>query len=199
MHFMAEVRLPCEECGGKRFKKSVLDVTCRGKDVFALLNTTIDDAYELFGDNPTLKRKFGILREVGLGYLHVGQSSTTLSGGESQRLKIAATLDDRSSENLLYIFDEPTTGLHLDDVKKLIRVVQDLVDCGHSVIMIEHHLDMIAQADWVIDVGPAGGVHGGSIIAQGPPDALVLDPKSTTGIMLQRAGYQFPARELYRI
>ncbi len=198
MHFMAEVKLPCEECSGKRFKKSVLDVTCRGKDVFGLLNTTIDDAYELFLDNPVLKRKFGILREVGLGYLHVGQSSTTLSGGESQRLKIAATLDDRSSENLLYIFDEPTTGLHLDDVKKLLRVIQDLVDCGHSVVMIEHHLDMIAQADWVIDIGPGGGEHGGSIIAQGPPDALALDPRSTTGQMLQRAGYQFPARELVR-
>ncbi len=198
MHFMAEVRLPCEECNGKRFKKSVLDITYRGKDVFGLLNTTIDEAYELFLDNPTLKRKFGILREVGLGYLQVGQSSTTLSGGESQRLKIAATLDDRTSENLLYLFDEPTTGLHLDDVKKLLGVIQDLVDGGHSVIMIEHHLDMIAQADWVIDLGPTGGTQGGHMIAQGPPDALVLDPKSITGRMLQRAGYQFPERELYR-
>jgi excinuclease ABC subunit A len=198
MHFMAEVRLPCEECGGKRFKKSVLDITYKSKDVFALLNTTIDEAYELFLDNAVLKRKFGILREVGLGYLQVGQSSTTLSGGESQRLKIAATLDDRSSDNLLYFFDEPTTGLHLDDVKRLLGVIQDLVDGGHSVIMIEHHLDMIAQADWVIDIGPGGGVHGGQIVAQGPPDALVLDPKSLTGRMLQRAGYTFPERELYR-
>ncbi|MFN7686050.1 MAG: excinuclease ABC subunit UvrA [Oligoflexia bacterium] len=198
MHFMAEVRLPCEECGGKRFKKSVLDISYRGKDVNGLLHTTIDEAYELFMDNATLRRKLGILREVGLGYLQLGQSSTTLSGGESQRLKIAATLDDRSSENLLYLFDEPTTGLHLDDVKRLLAVIQDLVDAGHSVIMIEHHLDMIAQADWVIDLGPGGGVHGGTIIAQGPPDALILDPKSITGQMLQRAGYQFPERELYR-
>jgi excinuclease ABC subunit A len=198
MHFMAEVKLPCEECGGKRFKKSVLDVTYRGKDVFQLLQTTIDDAYELFHDNPTLRRKLGILREVGLGYLQVGQSSTTLSGGESQRLKIAATLDDRTSENLLYIFDEPTTGLHLDDVKKLLHVIQDLVDAGHSVVMIEHHLDMIAQADWILDLGPGGGTTGGSLIAQGPPDQLVNDPESITGKMLREAGYTFPPRELVR-
>ncbi|MBU6374670.1 MAG: excinuclease ABC subunit UvrA, partial [Bdellovibrionales bacterium] len=198
MHFMAEVRIPCEECNGKRFKKSILDVTYRGKDIFQLLQTTIDQAYELFQDNPTMRRKLGILREVGLGYLQVGQSSTTLSGGESQRLKIAATLDDRTSENLLYIFDEPSTGLHLDDVKKLLRVVQDLVDAGHSVVMIEHHLDMIAQADWIIDLGPGGGAAGGGLIAQGPPDQLINNPESITGKMLQEAGYQFPARELVR-
>ena len=122
MHFMAEVKLPCEECDGKRFKKNVLDVAYRGKNVFQLLNTTIDDAYELFRDNPVLLRKFGILRDVGLGYLQVGQSGTTLSGGESQRLKIAAALDDKTAENLLYIFDEPTTGLHFEDVKKLLGV-----------------------------------------------------------------------------
>ncbi|NDD91735.1 excinuclease ABC subunit A [bacterium] len=198
MHFMAEVRIPCEECNGKRFKRTILDVTYRGKDVHQLLHTTIDQAYELFQDNPTLRRKLGILRDVGLGYLHVGQSSTTLSGGESQRLKIAATLDDRSSENLLYIFDEPSTGLHLDDVKKLLRVIQDLVDGGHSVVMIEHHLDMIAQADWIIDLGPGGGSAGGQLIAQGPPDQLIHQPDSMTGQMLQQAGYTFPQRELVR-
>ncbi len=190
MHFMAEVKLPCEECNGRRFKKSVLDVTYRGKDVFGLLSTTIDEAYELFRDNPTLSRKFGILRDVGLGYLQVGQSGTSLSGGESQRLKIAATLDDRSNENLLYVFDEPTTGLHLDDVKKLLGVVQDLIDSRQSVIMIEHHLDVIAQADWIIDLGPGGGKRGGDLIAAGRPDQLLLDPKSVTGETLKKGGYE---------
>jgi excinuclease ABC subunit A len=190
MHFMAEMQLPCEECGGKRFKKSVLDVTYRGKDVFQLLSTTIDEAYELFRDNPTLSRKFGILRDVGLGYLQVGQSGTTLSGGESQRLKIASTLDDRHGENLLYVFDEPTTGLHLDDVRRLLGVIQDLVDSRHSVIMIEHHLDVIAQADWIIDLGPGGGKRGGDLIAAGRPDQILGDPKSITGVTLQKGGYE---------
>ncbi len=191
MHFMAEVRLPCEECEGKRFKKNVLDITYRGKDISQLLHTTIDEAYELFRDNPILIRKFGILRDVGLGYLQIGQSGATLSGGESQRLKIAAVLDDRSSENLLYIFDEPTTGLHLEDVKKLLGVVQDLVDSRHSVIMIEHHMDVIAQADWVIDLGPGGGTNGGEIIAAGPPHALVESTDSITGTILAQNGYRF--------
>src|SRR5471030_1440554 len=152
MHFMAEVKLPCEECDGRRFKKNVLDVAYRGKNVDQLLHTTIDDAYEIFRDNPLLLKKLGILRDVGLGYLQVGQSATTLSGGESQRLKIAAALDDKSASNLLYIFDEPTTGLHMEDVKKLLAVIQDLVDSRHSVVMIEHDMDVIAQADWIIDL-----------------------------------------------
>ena len=185
MHFMAEVKLPCEECNGKRFKKTILDVQYRGKNVYEILQSTIDEAFELFRDQPTLNRKLGILREVGLGYLRLGQSATTLSGGESQRLKIAATLDDRSAENLLYIFDEPTTGLHLEDVRKLMRVIQDLVEAKHSVIMIEHHLDVIAQADWVIDLGPGGGKHGGDLIAEGRPEDLAKNPQSITGAMLK--------------
>jgi excinuclease ABC subunit A len=194
MHFMAEVKLPCEECDGKRFKKNVLDVTYRGRNVYQLLNTTIDDAYELFRDNPILVRKFGLLRDVGLGYVQVGQSATTLSGGESQRLKIAAALDDKSAENLLYIFDEPTTGLHFDDIKKLLTVVHDLIDAKNSVIMIEHHLDVIAQADWIIDLGPGGGVNGGALIAAGPPDELADDGKSVTGVMIKAQNYRFPPR-----
>jgi excinuclease ABC subunit A len=195
MHFMAEVKLPCEECDGRRFKKNVLDVTYRGKNVYQLLNTTIDDAYELFRDNPVLVRKLGLLRDVGLGYLHVGQSATTLSGGESQRLKIAAALDDKTAENLLYIFDEPTTGLHFDDIKKLLSVVHDLIDAKNSVIMIEHHLDVIAQADWVIDMGPGGGINGGQLIASAPPDLLAQNSKSITGKMIQAQNYNFPVRE----
>jgi excinuclease ABC subunit A len=194
MHFMAEVSLPCDECNGKRFKKNVLDITYRGKNVHQLLHTTIDDAYEIFRDNPLLSKKLGILRDVGLGYLQVGQSATTLSGGESQRLKIAATLDDRTASNLLYIFDEPTTGLHLEDVKKLMSVIQDLVDAKHSVIMIEHHLDVIAQADWIIDLGPGGGTDGGGLIAEGTPGRLADNPKSITGTMLRAQGYKFETR-----
>lgn len=190
MHFMAEVKLPCEECEGKRFKKSILDVTYHGKNVDQILHTTIDEAFELFRDNPVLVRKFGILREVGLGYLQVGQSGTTLSGGESQRLKIAAALDDRDAQNQLYIFDEPTTGLHLEDIRKLLTVMQDLVDSGHSVIMIEHHLDVIAQADWVIDLGPGGGTQGGHLVAAGTPGELMDRETSVTGKLLREKGYQ---------
>jgi excinuclease ABC subunit A len=198
MHFMAEVSLPCEECEGRRFKKTVLEVTYRNKNVHQLLNTTIDETYELFRDNPVLLRKLGILRDVGLGYLLLGQSATTLSGGESQRLKIASTLDDRSQENLLYIFDEPTTGLHLEDVKKLLTVVHDLIDARHSVIMIEHHMDVIAQADWVIDLGPGGGDQGGALVASSPPDRLPENEASATGKMLLAQGYRFPERERER-
>ena len=194
MHFMAEIHLPCEECGGKRFKKTVLDVAYRGKNISQLLETSIDEAYEIFGDHPILLRKLGILRDVGLGYLRIGQSANTLSGGESQRLKIAATLDERPPGNLLYIFDEPTTGLHLEDIKKLMQVIQGLVDDRNSVVLIEHQLDVVAQADWVIDLGPGGGDEGGSVIAVGPPDAIVLDPKSVTGVMLKKTGYSFKSR-----
>jgi excinuclease ABC subunit A len=185
MHFMAEIKLPCEECEGKRFKKSVLDIHYKNRNIYQLLQSTIDDAFELFRDQPLLTRKLGYLREVGLGYLQLGQSATTLSGGESQRLKIAATLEERSGDRLLYIFDEPTTGLHLEDVRKLMRVLHDLVADRHSVLMIEHHLDVIAQADWVVDLGPGGGSRGGKIIATGHPSDLAQNPESITGRYLR--------------
>jgi len=185
MHFMAEIRIPCEECEGRRFKKPILDIAYRGRNIHQLLHTTIDDAYELFRDNPILSKKLGTLRDVGLGYLQLGQSATTLSGGESQRLKIAASLNDRTAENLLYIFDEPTTGLHLEDIRRLLNVIQDLVDARNSVIMIEHHLDVIAQADWILDLGPGGGEQGGQIVASGTPQRLVAHPDSITGRMIR--------------
>lgn len=189
LHFMAEVKLPCEECEGKRFKRAVLEIKVRGKSVFELLETTIDEAYELFRDHPVLSRKLGILREVGLGYLQLGQSGAVLSGGESQRLKIAAALDERRGEHLLYVFDEPTTGLHPEDVKKLMEVIQDLVDARHSVILIEHNLDVIAQSDWVIDLGPGGGEEGGEVVGEGPPSALGSFPRSKTWEALEKQGY----------
>jgi excinuclease ABC subunit A len=185
MHFMAEVKIPCEECEGKRFKKNVLEVTFRGKNVDQILQTTVDEACELFFDQPNLMKKLRILKDVGLGYLQLGQSGTTLSGGESQRLKIAATLDDKTAQNLLYIFDEPTTGLHLEDVKKLMTVFHDLVESKHSVVMIEHHLDVIAQADWIIDLGPGGGIHGGELMGEGSPEKLMAQTRSITGKMLR--------------
>ncbi|MCM0605859.1 MAG: excinuclease ABC subunit UvrA [Xanthomonadaceae bacterium] len=194
MHFMADIKLPCDECGGKRFKKAILDVMYQGKNISDLLHTTIDEAFDLFRSNTVLHRKFSILREVGLGYLMVGQSAPTLSGGESQRLKIAAALDERQGDNLLYLFDEPTTGLHSEDVKKLMSVVRELVERGHSVIMIEHNLDMISASDHVIDLGPEGGENGGYVSATGAPDQLMELEKSITGKMLERAGYVFPAR-----
>ena len=194
MHFMADIKLPCDECGGKRFKKSILDITYQGKNISDLLETTIDEAFDLFRSNPVLHRKFSILREVGLGYLMVGQSATTLSGGESQRLKIAHALDEKRADHLLYLFDEPTTGLHAEDVKKLMQVIRELIERGHSVIMIEHNLDMIAAADHVIDLGPDGGDAGGYVMAVGAPDQLMDDKKSITGKMLGRAGYEFPPR-----
>ncbi|MEK6706759.1 MAG: excinuclease ABC subunit UvrA [Bdellovibrionota bacterium] len=199
MFFMAEVKLPCEECDGKRFKRSILDISHKGKNVHQLLHTTIDEAFDLFRENSILTRKLGVLRRVGLGYLQLGQSVSTLSGGESQRLKIAAMLDERDEGNLLYLFDEPTTGLHLEDIKKFLLVIHELVDAHNSVLMIEHHLDVIAQADWVIDLGPGGGDQGGHITASCPPALLPDMPDSVTGAILKKANYRLaPLPENHR-
>lgn len=199
MHFMAEMKLPCEECDGMRFRKNILEITCRGKNIFQILQTTIDEAFEIFRDNPILVRKLGILRNVGLGYLQLGQSSTTLSGGESQRLKIASALDQEQKQNILYLFDEPTTGLHSEDIKKLLGVMQDLIETNHSIIMIEHNLDVIAQADWAIELGPQGGEKGGELVAQCPPQKLLEIPESATGQMLKAQGYEFPHLDMRRM
>ncbi|MBI3534211.1 MAG: excinuclease ABC subunit UvrA [Deltaproteobacteria bacterium] len=184
MHFMAEIKLPCEECDGKRFQKNILEITCRGKNIHELLQTTVNEAFDIFRDNPILQRKLNILRSVGLGYLQLGQSSTTLSGGEAQRLKIARALDQEERKNLLYIFDEPTTGLHSEDIKKLLLVIQDLIERKNSILMIEHNLDVIAQADWVIDLGPSGGDTGGELLASCHPKELLEAKASITGEML---------------
>jgi len=186
MHFMADLRLPCEECGGKKFKREVLTVEFKGKNVDELLHTTVEECQALFKDYPAISSKLKVLQEVGLGYLELGQSGTTLSGGESQRLKVASVINDRSSTNVLYIFDEPTTGLHIDDTKRLLGVLQDLVDRQNTVIVIEHNLDLIAQADWVVDLGPGGGEHGGRVVATGAPEDLVLNEESLTGKYLKK-------------
>ncbi len=191
MHFMAEVKLTCEDCEGKRFIKPVLDVTFKNKSAADLLQTTIEEAFHLFHEYPELRRKFQILREVGLGYLQLGQPGPTLSGGEAQRLKIAHALANEDQNHQsgrthdLFILDEPTTGLHQDDVMKLMEVLHRIVDRGKSVILIEHNLDVIANSDYVIDLGHDGGANGGYLVASGSPEELKSHPDSKTGMALK--------------
>ena len=185
MHFMADLKIPCEECDGKRFKKKILEVEHKGKNIHQVLHSTIDECFELFRENTAITSKLQLLRSVGLGYLELGQSSTTLSGGESQRLKIASVLQDRSGSNVLYVFDEPTTGLHVEDVKKLLGVMHDLVDQGNTIVVIEHNLELISHADWVIDMGPGGGSEGGRLVAAGTPEDLISNSESLTGRFLK--------------
>ncbi len=186
MHFMADVQIPCDECEGRKFKKTVLEVEFKKKNVFQLLGTTIEECIDLFREYPAVSSKLQTLKRVGLGYLQLGQSSTTLSGGESQRLKIASVLEGKMNSNVLYIFDEPTTGLHVDDVRKLIRVLHELVDQRNTVLVIEHNLDVIAQADWVVDLGPGGGETGGQIVGCGTPEELINIESSLTGKHLRK-------------
>lgn len=182
MHFMAEMRLVCDECEGKRFKKHVLEVRYKDKNIDDILHTTVKEAKALFAESKIIVEKCSLLEDVGLGYLQLGQSVSSLSGGECQRLKIASTLDEQNAKasHSLYIFDEPTTGLHIHDVKRLMDVFHQLVDKGHTVLFIEHNMDLAAQADWVIDVGPGGGVRGGEIVAEGTPEAVAKTKRSAT-------------------
>ena len=184
MQFMADVHLTCEACGGKRFKKEVLEVTFGGKNIDELLNTTIDEAVAFFATNaqPKIAAKLKPLQDVGLGYVTLGQSSSTLSGGEAQRIKLASFLSKSDSkEKVLFIFDEPTTGLHFHDIRKLLQSLQALIEKGHSVVVIEHNVEMIKSADYVIDLGQGGGDRGGEVIAQGTPEEIAKNKKSYTG------------------
>ncbi|MER3446598.1 MAG: excinuclease ABC subunit A [Candidatus Dadabacteria bacterium] len=184
MHFLADIFVTCEECHGRRFKKEVLDVRYKGKNVAEILNLTIDEGIWFFSDVLTLIRKLKILQDVGLGYLRLGQPAPTLSGGEAQRIKIARELGRKDGKNILYILDEPTVGLHIEDIKKLLRVLNRLVDAGNTVIVVEHNLDVIKSADYIIDLGPEGGERGGYIIAQGTPEEVAKIKESYTGIYL---------------
>jgi excinuclease ABC subunit A len=185
MVFLADVFVPCEICDGRRFKREVLDVKVEGRSIHQVLQLTVDEALTRFHRQPHLARALWHLQQVGLGYLRLGQPATTLSGGEAQRLKIARELAQagasRKGGRKLYILDEPTTGLHLDDVRTLCRVLDRLVDAGHTVLVIEHHLDVIKRADWVIDLGPGGGAAGGRVVAQGTPEDVAKNPASVTG------------------
>jgi excinuclease ABC subunit A len=183
MVFMADVFVPCEICGGARFKPDVLEVRYKGRNVHDVLEMTIDQAIRFFIHEDRLGQALWHLQQVGLGYLRLGQPAPTLSGGEAQRIKVARelALGARRGGKKLYVLDEPTTGLHMDDIRKLLRVLDDLVDAGHTVVLIEHNLDVIKTADWLIDLGPGAGPDGGLVVAMGTPEEVAQVPESVTG------------------
>ncbi len=188
MQFMADVHLTCETCNGKRFKKEVLEVTFKDKSIDDVLNLTIDDAIAFFEKHEQTKihTKLQPLQDVGLGYVTLGQSSSTLSGGEAQRIKLASFLGKGSkSDNALFIFDEPTTGLHFHDIQKLLKSFNALIDKGHSILVVEHNLELIKCADHIIDLGPEGGENGGYLVASGTPEEIVANKESITGKYLK--------------
>src|SRR5213075_221428 len=184
MHFLPDVYVTCDVCKGKRYNRETLDVTFKGKSIADVLDMTVDEAAEFFRAMPRIRQVLETLQRVGLGYIHVGQQATTLSGGEAQRVKLAKELSKRATGRTLYILDEPTTGLHLHDVAKLLDVLHELVAQGNTVVVIEHNLEVIKTADWVIDLGPEGGDGGGEIVAWGPPEDIVKAPRSYTGKFL---------------
>ena len=181
MHFLPDVYVPCEVCGGKRYNRETLEVKYKGKSIYDVLNMTVEDALKFFENVPSITRKIQTLYDVGLGYIRLGQPSTELSGGEAQRIKLAAELSKRGTGKTIYILDEPTTGLHFADVHKLIDILRRLSDGGNTVVVIEHNLDVIKTADYIIDIGPEGGDKGGTVIAQGTPEEVANNPVSYTG------------------
>ena len=186
MHFLSDVYVPCEVCHGKRYNKETLEVKYKGKTISDVLDMTVEEALEFFKNLPKIKNKIQTLYDVGLGYIKLGQPSTTLSGGEAQRVKLATELSKKATGKTLYILDEPTTGLHIADVHKLVEILQRLVDTGNSIIVIEHNLDLIKTADHIIDLGPEGGDKGGQIIAVGSPEQIVRNEQSYTGKFLKK-------------
>jgi excinuclease ABC subunit A len=188
MHFMADIFVPCEVCGGRRYNRETLEVRYRSKNIADVLDMTVDEALHFFEHHPRLMPKLQTLFDVGLGYMRLGQSSTTLSGGEAQRVKLATELSRRATGKTIILLDEPTTGLHMDDVGRLIKVLQQLTDAGNSVLVIEHNLDILKTADYIIDLGPEGGDAGGFIVAQGTPEQIVQVDESYTGQYLRKAG-----------
>jgi excinuclease ABC subunit A len=186
MQFLADVEITCEDCGGKRFKNSVLEVHYKSKNIAEVLDLTVHEALDFFAGKPGLNRKLRVLNEIGLGYLRLGQSATSLSGGEAQRIKLAAFISRSTARNTLYVFDEPTTGLHFDDIRKLLAAFDKLIVAGNSLLVIEHNLEVIKTADWVIDLGPEGGDAGGQIVFEGTPEDLAQCADSHTGRVLRR-------------
>lgn len=188
MHFLPDVYVPCEVCQGKRYNRETLQVTYRGKNVYDVLDMTVDEALDFFENIPGIKRKLQTLHDVGLGYIRLGQPATTLSGGEAQRVKLSSELQRRQTGRTFYILDEPTTGLHFEDVRQLLEVLQRLVDAGNTVLVIEHNLDVIKCADRIVDMGPEGGDRGGSVVASGTPEQVAVCPESHTGRFLRQMG-----------
>jgi excinuclease ABC subunit A len=186
MHFLPDVYVPCEVCEGKRYNRETLEVKYKGKSIYDVLDMTVEDAVEFFENVPTIRRKIETLNEVGLSYIKLGQPSTELSGGEAQRIKLATELSKRSTGKTIYILDEPTTGLHFADVHKLVEILHRLAEGGNSVIVIEHNLDVIKTADYIIDMGPEGGARGGTVIAQGTPEEIAKNEKSYTGMYVKK-------------
>ena len=185
MNFLPDVYVPCEVCKGKRYSRETLEVKYKGKNISDVLDMTVEEALDFFSNIPKIKQKIQTLYDVGLGYIKLGQPSTTLSGGEAQRIKLATELSKRATGKTLYILDEPTTGLHIADVHKLIEILQRLVDTGNSVLVIEHNLDLIKTADHIIDLGPESGEKGGEVIAVGTPEQIAKNEKSYTGKFLK--------------
>ena len=184
MHFLPDIYVPCEVCKGKRYNKETLEVKYKGKTIADVLDMTVEEALEFFKNIPRIKQKIQTLHDVGLGYIKLGQPSTTLSGGEAQRVKLATELSKKPTGKTLYILDEPTTGLHIADVHKLVEILQRLVDTGNSIIVIEHNLDLINTSDYIIDLGPEGGDKGGKIVAVGTPEQIARNEQSYTGQFL---------------
>ena len=181
MHFLPDVYVPCEVCQGKRYNRETLEVKYKGKSIYDVLNMTVEEALEFFQNVPSIARKIQTLYDVGLSYIRLGQPSTELSGGEAQRIKLATELSKRSTGKTIYILDEPTTGLHFADVHKLIEILRRVSDGGNTVVVIEHNLDVIKTADYIIDMGPEGGDGGGTVVAQGTPEEIAKVPESYTG------------------
>jgi excinuclease ABC subunit A len=186
MHFLPDVYVPCDVCKGKRYSKETLEVKYKGKSISDVLNMTVEEGLEFFKNISNVRDKLQTLMDVGLGYIKLGQSSTTLSGGEAQRIKLATELAKKSTGKTLYILDEPTTGLHMADVQRLIDIINRLVDSGNTAVIIEHNLDIIKCADNIIDLGPEGGKYGGEIVATGTPEEVAKNPKSYTGMFLKK-------------
>ena len=181
MHFLPDVYVPCEVCGGKRYNRETLEVKYKGKSIYDVLNMTVEEAMNFFENVPSIHRKIATLYDVGLSYIRLGQPSTELSGGEAQRIKLATELSKRSTGKTIYILDEPTTGLHFADVHKLVEILKRLSEGGNTVVVIEHNLDVIKTADYIIDIGPEGGDKGGTVVAQGTPEEVAQSPVSYTG------------------
>ena len=185
MHFLPDVYVPCDVCFGKRYNRETLEVQYKGKNIAQILDLTVEAAHDFFSTVPSIARKLKTLLDVGLSYIKLGQSATTLSGGEAQRVKLALELSKRDTGRTLYILDEPTTGLHFADIAMLLKVLQTLRDAGNTIVIIEHNLDVIKTADWIIDMGPEGGSGGGLLIAAGTPEEVAANEASHTGRYLK--------------
>ena len=186
MNFLPDIYIPCEVCGGKRYNRDTLDVKYKGKTIADVLDMTVDEAVHFFDALPKIRRKIETLNDVGLSYIKLGQPSTTLSGGEAQRIKLATELSKRATGKTFYILDEPTTGLHFADVHKLIEILHRLSESGNTVVVIEHNLDVIKTADYIIDIGPEGGSRGGTVVATGTPEQVAKCKKSYTGAYIKK-------------